>query len=172
GHLAEALQAAAEDGPGTLVLVDEVAAGTDPQQGAALAEAVLFALVDAGACGIVTTHYERIKLLAAHDDRFVNAPVGFDLQALPPTFRLTSGVPGSPSASAVARRLGLPEPVLAAAESILDDDGRRVDVLLAQIESERARLPDTRAQLEREAAELSRERLRLSARDARELEAA
>jgi DNA mismatch repair protein MutS2 len=172
GHLAEALEAAAEDGPGTLVLVDEVAAGTDPQQGAALAEAVLHALVDAGACGIVTTHYERIKLLAAHDDRFVNAAVGFDLEALAPTFRITVGVPGSSSAIAVARRLGLPEPVLSAAEAILDDDGRRVDVLLAQIEAERTRLHETRTRLEQEAADLSRERLRLAARDARELEVA
>lgn len=172
GHVAEALDAAASDGPGTLVLIDEVAAGTDPQQGSALAEAVLHALVDAGASGIVTTHYERLKLLAAEDPRFVNAAVGFDLQALSPTFRLTVGVPGSSSAIAVARRLGLPAEVLAAAEAIAGEGGRRVDVLLGQIEAERVRLAEARARLEDETAEIARERLRLAARDQRELEAA
>src|SRR5690606_30875987 len=119
-----ALDAAALDGPATLVLLDEVAVGTDPEQGAALAEALLVALVDAGATLVVTTHYDRLKLLAtqpATAANFHNAAVGFDIQRMRPTFRLSLGVPGSSSAIAVARRLGLPEAVLTRAEELLGD---------------------------------------------------
>src|SRR5690606_22699339 len=150
GHVMDAL-AEAERAPGSvLVLLDEVAVGTDPDQGAALAEAILAALVQRGATLVVTTHYERLKLLATEDaEHFVNASVGFDLEQLRPTFRLRIGAPGSSSALAVARRLGMPDAVLRHAESLLADQRVRVDALLQQIEAERERLHDEQQALER-----------------------
>ena len=126
----------------TLVLVDEMAAGTDPEQGAALAQAVLEALAERGARVLVTTHYERLKALAPRDARFVNASVGFDVAALTPTFKLHVGLPGASGALAVARRLGLDGAVVARAEALVGDAGRDVEELLASVEAERKRLED------------------------------
>lgn len=150
-HVDEATRLAEEDPRGTIVLLDEVAAGTDPEQGAALAEAVVRYLVDAGVTLMVTTHYERLKLLApAEPERFVNAAVGFDLEAMRPTFRLRLGVPGSSSAIAVATRLGLPAALLDRARELLRDDHGRVDDLLRDIEATREKLVADEAALERD----------------------
>ena len=95
GHVRDALERAAEDGAVTLVLLDEVAVGTDPEQGAALAEALLRELVERGATLVITTHYERLKLLASEDpERFFNAAVGFDFEAMRPTFTVRMGGAG------------------------------------------------------------------------------
>jgi DNA mismatch repair protein MutS2 len=131
----------------SLLLIDEIAVGTEPEQGAALAQSVLEALADRGATTIVTTHYERLKLLAGADDRFVNASVGFDVERMEPTFVLAIGVPGSSGALAVARRMGLARTVVDRAEALLGD--RRVSVE-ALIES----LEEARRQLETEGAAL------------------
>ena len=171
GHLEDALEHAQHDGVGTLVLLDEVAAGTDPEQGAALAEAVLDRLVELGATLIVTTHYERLKLLASRrPDRFVNASVGFELAELRPTFRLSIGAPGSSSALAVARRLGLSDEVLRRAESLLSDERLRVDELLREVEAERNTLIETRLALEREREQVREREARLDAREQAKLE--
>lgn len=173
GHVRAALDAAGRDGPGTLVLLDEVAVGTDPDQGAALAEAILVALVEAGATVVVTTHYDRLKLLATQERtqaKFHNGAVGFDLQRMRPTFRLSLGVPGSSSAIAVARRLGLPEAVLARAEELLGDEGVRIDELLRDIEAERQALARTRERLERDQQRLSLRDREVRARERRVLE--
>src|SRR5205807_4490545 len=103
----------AEAAAGTLVLLDEIAVGTDPEQGAALAQAVLERLAGSGATVLVTTHYDRLKAMAGSGDaalpsKFVNASVGYDLERMEPTFQLHLGVPGSSGALRVARRLGLP----------------------------------------------------------------
>lgn len=159
GHVMDALREAQTDGPRVLVLLDEVAVGTDPDQGAALAEAILTALVRDGATLVVTTHYERLKILATDDpEHFINASVGFDLEHLRPTFRLRIGAPGSSSALAVARRLGMPEPVLRHAEVLLADQRVRVDALLQQIEAERERLHEENEALQKEWRTLKNER--------------
>ncbi len=93
--------------PGALILLDEIAGGTDPGEGASLAQAVLEALVERGATVIATTHYDRLRLLPTSDARFKNASVGYDLEQLQPTFTLTLGIPGASAALSVARRLGL-----------------------------------------------------------------
>lgn len=173
GHVRAALDAAERDGSGTLVLLDEVAVGTDPEQGAALAEAILVALVEAQATVVVTTHYDRLKLLAtqpATQERFHNAAVGFDLQRMRPTFRLSLGVPGSSSAIAVARRLGLPESVLQMAEQLLGDEGVKIDELLRDIEAERQSLARTRERLEREQQRLANRDQEVRQRERRILE--
>jgi DNA mismatch repair protein MutS2 len=168
-----------------LVLLDEVAVGTDPEQGAALAEAILVGLVEAGATVVVTTHYDRLKLLAtappraasapnrttpATMQRFHNAAVGFDIARMRPTFRLSLGVPGSSSAIAVARRLGLPESVLVRAEQLLGDEGVKIDELLRDIETERQSLARTRERLERDALHLRERDSEVRARERRVLE--
>jgi DNA mismatch repair protein MutS2 len=173
GHVGEALRAAAEHGDATLVLLDEVAVGTDPEQGAALAEAILVGLVEAGATVVATTHYDRLKLLAtapATAQRFHNAAVGFDLARMRPTFRLSFGVPGSSSAIAVARRLGLPESVLTRAEELLGDEGVKIDELLRDIEAERQSLARTRERIERDALRLRERDSEVRARERRVLE--
>lgn len=172
-HVRAALRASEREGAGTLVLLDEIAVGTDPEQGAALAEAVLLSLTEAGATVVTTTHYERLKLLAQRfPGRFVNASVGFDLEQMRPTFRLLIGVPGPSSALVVARRLGLPEPVLKVAEGLLDDASLRVDRLLQEVVAERDRLISTRQELERERAELRRRAQEVARREAAALEQA
>lgn len=173
GHVDQALRAAAEHGASTLVLLDEVAVGTDPEQGAALAEAILVGLVEAGATVVVTTHYDRLKLLATAPptmQRFHNAAVGFDLAHMRPTFRLSLGVPGSSSAIAVARRLGLPESVLVRAEQLLGDEGLKIDELLRDIEAERQSLARTRERLERDTLHLRDRDSEVRARERRVLE--
>lgn len=148
---------------GVLFLLDEVAAGTDPDEGAALATAVLERIVSASACVAVTTHYERLKELAVRDDRFTNASVGFDFDRMRPTFRLTMGVPGASSALAVAARYGVPDEVVGRAAELIPQQNLRRDALLAEAEADREK-----ASAERRAAEHdAREQARLK----RELEA-
>jgi DNA mismatch repair protein MutS2 len=169
GHVMEALEAAEQDAVGTLVLLDEVAVGTDPEQGAALAEAILVELVQRGATLCVTTHYERLKLLAStRPESFANAAVGFDFEQLRPTFRVRLGPPGASSALTVARRLGLPETVLERAASLLDDKRVHVDRLLRDVETERERLQQERAAVEAERVQLEARLRAIEARERRE----
>ncbi|MBO6938980.1 MAG: Smr/MutS family protein [Deltaproteobacteria bacterium] len=124
-------------GPRALVLLDELAGGTDPVEGAALAGAVLAALLDRGAAVATTTHYAPVKAMAATDERLRNVAVGFDVSAMQPTFELHAGIPGASSALAVARRFGIPDAVIADAEHRLPDRGHAFEQLLAALEAER-----------------------------------
>jgi DNA mismatch repair protein MutS2 len=138
-------------GDSALVLLDEVAAGTDPEEGSALAAAVLEALVAQGAAVAVTTHYERLKELAAEQDGFVNASVGFDLEKMEPNFRLRIGVPGPSSALAVARRHGMPAAVVERASRLLPVTSIDREKLVRALESERSLLERARRDAEAEA---------------------
>lgn len=128
-------------GPGSLVLLDELFAGTDPGQGAALGAALVSALVERGATVIVTTHLERLKTLGMDDGRFAVASVGFDVDALRPTYALRVGLPGSSYAFRIAARLGLSPDVVARAERLAgqagDADRERI---IEALESEHARV--------------------------------
>ena len=170
GHVAELRAYLEQCGPGTLLLVDEIAVGTDPEQGAALAQAVLEALAERGITAIVTTHYERLKALGASTDRFANASVGFDLERLEPTFKLHLGVPGSSGALIVARRMGLPAAVVDRAQILLGEGGVSVDSLLRNVSEQRRRLEEERAAglAELEALEGERMALRLERERRRE----
>jgi len=143
-------------------LIDEVAVGTDPDQGAALAQAALEALAARGATALVTTHYERLKALGSTDPRFANASVGFDVERLEPTFKLHLGTPGSSGALAVARRMGIAEPIVARARDLLGPGGAKVEELLASVADQRRRIEDERAALlaELEAVEAERAAMR------------
>ncbi len=162
-------------GPSTLALVDEIAADTDPREGAALAAALLEALGAAGATVLVTTHLDELKALALSDPRYANARVGFDAERMLPTFQLHLGQPGSSSALEVARRVGLPGPLVDRAREALSGGGSLAGALRA-LEEERARLEAGRgaaaAERERSLAALERARAREEAARRAEREAA
>ena len=147
--------------PSCLVLLDEIAAGTDPEEGAALAAAVLEALTSRGAAVGVTTHYERLKELATQNEHFANASVGFDFAHMAPTFRLHLGIAGASSALAVARRHGLPQPVIARAQALLPTRALDREAALRELSRERAELEAVRlaAELDRQLARELREGL-------------
>ncbi len=136
-RLAEILSRASS---GSLVLVDELATGTDPREGEALAAAVIDGLAARGATVVATTHYEGLKALAATDPRLANASVGLDATTLAPTFRLVPGVPGASSALAVARRFGVPAAIVARAESFLAGESHDFQALVASLLAERRKL--------------------------------
>jgi DNA mismatch repair protein MutS2 len=160
--LARILDAAA---PHVLVLLDEVAAGTDPEEGAVLAAAILEALARRGAAVVVTTHYERLKELATTSELLANASVGFDFAAMRPTFRLKLGEPGASSALAVAQTYGLPASLLERARALLPtaalDRERALHELSSQnqrLEARAKALEAERTRLDQEATDLLRER--------------
>ena len=152
-------QASAE----TLILLDELASGTDPEEGAALAAAVLEALTARGAAVAVTTHYEKLKEFAAHAQHLQNASVSYDFERMAPTFRLTMGVPGASSALTVATRHGLPSSVVARAKALLPEQSRERERAVERLERQRQAFEQEREALAREAEELRlvRERLEL-----------
>lgn len=148
-----------------LILLDEVAAGTDPEEGAVLAAAILETLARRGSAVVVTTHYERLKELATTDGPLANASVGFDFSRMQPTFRLKLGEPGASSALAVAQSYGLPGGVIERARALLPtaalDRERAVRELAiqgARLEERARSLQAERERIEREAAELAAER--------------
>ncbi len=145
---------------GTLVLIDELAGGTDPDEGAALASAVVEALIDRGAAVCVTTHYERLKALAAEHPRLENAAVGFDRTRLLPTFRVDYGAPGASSAFLVAERFGIDPSVVARAAELLPKNVVEQRALVEQLEEQRQKWHSAVAEAEserRKVAELRRE---------------
>ena len=137
--------------PDTLILLDELASGTDPEEGAALAAAVLEALTARGSAVAVTTHYEKLKEFAAHAPHLQNASVSYDFERMAPTFRLTMGVPGASSALTVATRHGLPSSVVARAQALLPEQSRERERAVEQLERERQLLEEQRDALAREA---------------------
>ena len=158
GHMVNLRELLAAAKPGLLVLIDEIAVGTDPDQGAALAQAVLEALAALGVTALITTHYDRLKSLGAAAEHFANASVGFDLVKLEPTFKLHLGEPGSSGALAVAKRMGIAAPIVERARELLGPTIAKVEDLLAIVADQRRRLEEERAALlaELEAAESER----------------
>ncbi len=123
--------------PPALVLLDEVAAGTDPTEGAALARAIIETLLARGVRTAVTTHYNDLKALAYQQEGIENASVEFDPETLQPTFRLLLGQPGQSNALIIARRLGLDSGVVERARSFLSADRLSTEELLADMAGDR-----------------------------------
>ncbi len=140
-------------GRGGLVLIDEIAADTDPREGAAIAIAVLEDLIGKGALVLVTTHLEELKALAQVDPRFLNAKVGFDPRKMAPTYRLQLGSAGVSSAIDIARRVGLPEAICTRATELAQGSGGALSKALAAAEEERRRMIEVREAAQKEAAE-------------------
>lgn len=130
----------AEVGENSLVLIDEIAADTDPREGAAIAIAVLEELLDKGAYALVTTHLEELKALAHMDPRFLNARVGFDSKRMAPTYRLQMGAAGQSSAIDMAARVGLPSRVCERARELSLNAGGPLTKALAAAEDDRRKL--------------------------------
>ncbi|RKG83228.1 endonuclease MutS2 [Corallococcus terminator] len=127
-------------GQDSLVLIDEIAADTDPREGAAIAIAVLEELLGKGAYALVTTHLEELKALAHMDPRFLNARVGFDSKRMAPTYRLQMGAAGQSSAIDMAARVGLPSSVCERARELSLNAGGPLTKALAAAEDERRKL--------------------------------
>ncbi len=125
-----------------LVLIDEIAAGTDPAEGAALAKAVLDELYNKGAITVVTTHLGELKLDAHQHHGFMNASVEFDAETLSPTYRLMIGVPGASNAITIAQKLGLKQSVINKAKASLSAPVREAADLLQELETRNRQLAD------------------------------
>ena len=162
-HLARWSEALLLAGPGTLVLLDELGSGTDPIEGAALAQSVLERLLAAGSLGLVTTHLGVLKGFASETEGIQNASMVFDTTTSRPTYVMAVGVPGESHALDMARRLGFPESEVLRAEALLPRAERDVRRLLAELRQERDRLHADRSETTRELAEA-----RTRAKEARE----
>jgi DNA mismatch repair protein MutS2 len=159
-HVATVADALARASSATLVLIDELGGGTDPDEGAALAVAVVEALVARGAAVCVTTHHERLKAFAAEHPCLTNAAVGFDRERLAPTFALEYGAPGASSALSVAERFGIEGSVIARAAELLPEGVIAGRALLRELDEQRSRLASASAEADAErerAAALTRE---------------
>lgn len=166
GHLRRLKEMLEGATPQSLVLIDELGSGTDPEEGAALSQAILEALLERGVKGMVTTHLSPLKAFAQGREGIRNASMRFDLEGLRPTYELVLGVPGRSYALAIARRLALPEEVLQRAEALLPEGGR-LEALLEKLEAERLALEEEGRKLREELARAEELRRRLEAREAR-----
>ena len=144
----------------SLILLDELGAGTDPQEGAAIARALLDFLRERGAYVVATTHYPELKSYAEATPRVENASVEFDIQTLSPTYRLLIGTPGRSNALLIAERLGMPHEVLDQARTYVSPQARETEAMLDEIARERAVAEDARARALKEAAEAATMKVR------------
>ena len=131
--------------PQSLVLLDEVGAGTDPTEGSALAIALLNHLADSVKLTVATTHYGELKTLKYRDNRFENASVEFDDQSLAPTYRLLWGIPGRSNALIIAERLGFSRDIIESAQYVMEDGAEDFNQVITHLEQER-RNQETKAQ--------------------------
>lgn len=134
----------------SLVLLDEIGAGTDPEEGSAIGRAVLGHLLEKGPLVLATSHHRDVKAFAYMTDGVENASVEFDVASLAPTYRLRIGFAGSSHALTIARRLGLPEEIVTQAEALLSPGASTFEGLLKNLEREMRSLEETRARLEAE----------------------
>lgn len=140
GHMKNIIEIMAESNPGSLVLFDELGAGTDPSEGSALAMAILEELTCKGALTVATTHINELKLFAQVQDKMQNAAMEFDPETLAPTYRLLQGVPGQSNAFYIADQLGLPHQVLKKAKSFVHRSHDQVETVIASLVQDQQRL--------------------------------
>jgi len=141
----------------SLVLLDELGSGTDPEEGGALAAAVIEHLVKAGALVIATTHLSSLKSFATDDQRIVNASMEFDTDTGRPTFRLIVGVPGRSRAIEVARMIGLPAAIIDRARERVGEEFGRVDQLVSDLQTKMRQVRELEQSMEKRTLELERE---------------
>ena len=134
GHMKRITDILDKAGPDTLTLLDELGAGTDPAEGAALAVSILEELRRRHTLLMATTHYAELKVFALETPGVVNASCEFDVESLMPTYRLSVGVPGKSNAFLISAKLGIPERVIDAARAHMSSDDKRLDSVLAQLD--------------------------------------
>jgi DNA mismatch repair protein MutS2 len=149
GHITNIIRILKQIDQRSLVIFDELGAGTDPQEGAALARAILNHLLETGCTTLVATHYPELKTFAHSTEAVVNASLEFDIKTLRPTYHLTLGLPGRSNALLIAQRLGLPQPIIDSAKAEIHPDELRADKLLDDIRKERNRTSRERQKLEK-----------------------
>lgn len=140
GHMTNIVRIIKDAEPRALVLLDEIGAGTDPAEGAALAKAILLELHQRGCRTIATTHYGELKVFAQSTVGFLNASVEFDPETLRPTYRVLSGLPGSSNALFISQRLGLPKTLIASARELMGEAPQALEQVLKQAEGVRRAL--------------------------------
>ncbi len=141
----------------TLVLFDELGAGTDPAEGAALAIALIEFCRKMGSRVVATTHYAELKLYAMRNTGVINASCEFDVETLQPTYKLLIGIPGKSNAFAISKRLGLPEYILKEASDLVGQNDKDFEDVLLQLEQQRQQMESARIEAER----LKRETLKI-----------
>ncbi|GAB4323240.1 MAG: endonuclease MutS2 [Candidatus Zixiibacteriota bacterium] len=148
-HLARINDALRTADDRSLVLLDELGAGTDPKEGAALGEAIVLELTERGARLIVTTHHTALKTLAQQSAHIANAALEFDPSTLSPTYRFRVGLPGASYAIDIARRLGLPDHVTKRAESLVDAQEKDLSRLLIELDERLMSVRNREAELDK-----------------------
>ena len=146
-HITNIINAIKQVSGDSLVLFDEIGAGTDPKEGAALAEAVLLHIVNQGAKLLATTHYSQLKTLPLEHPEIENASLEFDRETLAPTYRLKIGLPGSSYAVEIAGRLGMPKSVCAQASKLLGTGERSLADLISSVEAQLVRIRSDQSEL-------------------------
>lgn len=149
GHITNIIRILKKIDHRSLVIFDELGSGTDPQEGAAIARAILTHLLETGAMTLVATHYPELKTFAHSTEGVVNASLEFDIKTLRPTFKLTIGLPGRSNALAIAQKLGLPQAIIHSARAEINPLDLRADKLLDDIRKERNRTSREREKLEK-----------------------
>lgn len=150
--------------PKSLVLFDELGAGTDPTEGAALARSIMDFMLERKIRCISTSHYNQLKIYALTTDGVANASMEFDVDSLSPTYRLLIGVPGKSNAFEISRRLGLPDEIIGEAKKLLSSENIEFEDVLQSIDEDRTKIREYREELEREKADLEKENKRLQSK--------
>lgn len=152
-HMVNVVDIIKECGEGTLVLFDELGAGTDPTEGASLAISILERVRESGATVAATTHYSELKLYALDTEGVLNASCEFDLATLRPTYRLITGIPGRSNAFEISLRLGMDPSIVDRAKKLLADDNIRFEDVIVRLEETEQDLRRERTETERARAE-------------------
>lgn len=150
--------------PNSLVLFDELGAGTDPTEGAALARSIMDFMLERKIRCISTSHYNQLKIYALTTDGVANASMEFDVDSLSPTYRLLIGVPGKSNAFEISRRLGLPDEIIGEAKKLLSSENIEFEDVLQSIDEDRTKIREYREELEREKIDLEKENKRLQSK--------
>ena len=149
-HMVNIVKIVKEATPKSLVLFDELGAGTDPTEGAALARAIMDLMLEKQIRTIATTHYNQLKVYALTTEGVQNASMEFDVETLSPTFRVSIGVPGKSNAFEISKRLGLPNEIIDSARSLINEDNIEFEEVLKAIEKDRSEIARAKEDVLRE----------------------